>query len=83
MTTTINLGDTVRDTITKFTGVAIAKYAYLNGCIRFEIQPAKLDKDGKPIESRIYDVQQLKLIKSAKPAASRDTGGPYPTPPRR
>lgn len=80
---TIKLGDKVRDSITKFTGVCVGRYEYLNGCVRFEVQPEKLGKEGLPVDSKVYDVQQLELVKAAATSVTSSTGGPYPTPARR
>lgn len=59
----INLGDKVMDVITGFTGVATARIEYINGCVRYEVQPDKL-KDGKPIEAIWVDSQQLKIVQN-------------------
>ena len=57
----IELGKKVEDTITGFQGITIACCEYLNGCIRYELQPLEL-KDGCPQKSYWYDQQQLKLV---------------------
>lgn len=49
-------GRRARDTVSKFTGYAVARYDYLNGCIRIEV--SGVDKDNKP-ESWVFDEQQL------------------------
>lgn len=72
-------GDTVRDTITKFQGVVIAEHKYLNGCVRLSVQPIEL-KDGKPIDSIAFDIEQLELIEDAKPRAVVPKGGPQSEP---
>jgi hypothetical protein len=36
----------VKDTITGYSGIVVARHEYLNGCLRFSLQPDKLDKDG-------------------------------------
>ena len=58
----IKLGSKVKDFITGFKGMAIARCVYLNGCIRIEIQPEELDKDGKIIEAVWIDESQLTKI---------------------
>ncbi len=55
----IVLGSKVKDVVSGYTGIAVARYDYLNGCERYEVGGA--DKDGKP-ESFIFDVQQLELV---------------------
>lgn len=75
-----NLGDSAKDLVTGFTGICIARFEWLNGCVRYELQPAKL-KDGVPIAAQTFDEGQLKLVKRrAVVIAPRDTGGPMATP---
>lgn len=72
----INLGDEVVDTVSGFSGVAVARHDYLNGCSRFSVQP-KIGKDGKLPDTASFDEPQLKVTKPAKvPPGSRLTGGP-------
>lgn len=71
-----DLGDTLRDTVTKFEGVAMARTQWFNGCLRYQLQPPKL-KDGKMLDQEVFDEQQLVLVKAAKkPEAKKLTGGP-------
>lgn len=56
---TIVLGQTYRDRVSGWTGVAVARHEYLNGCVRYEL--AASDKDGKP-ESFVFDEQQIVSI---------------------
>lgn len=78
----INLGDKVKDIVTGFEGIAVAKTTWLNGCTRIGLQSDKL-KDGLPTEAQWFDEPQLKLIKPNQVSCGpRDTGGPIPTPKR-
>lgn len=77
----INLGDIAKDSITSFTGVVTGDFRYLNGCRRLCLQPKEL-KDGKPIESHTFDVEQIELVERAAPRAVEPSGGPMPTPMR-
>ena len=79
MATGIQPGDTVKDTVTGFTGVAICRTEWLNGCVRIGIQPQKL-KDGRPVESDTIDETQLELVKAGPRHGPRATGGPTPSP---
>lgn len=79
----INLGDRVKDSVTGFAGIAVARTTWLNGCDRIAVQPEKLDKNGHPKEDRIFDEMQLQLIKAGVvkgtnmvPTAEVKTGGP-------
>ncbi len=57
----VELGDTVRDKITGFEGIAIEMATYLNGCVQFEVQPP-INKEGKIPDSVWIDEQQLVVI---------------------
>lgn len=71
----IELGDKVKDTVTGFTGIAVAKVTYLQGCDRFAVQ-APVKKNEKPQEWQYFDEPQLKVIKKKKvKQGKKDTGG--------
>lgn len=75
----INLGDKVKDTITGFTGIAVAKTLWINGCTRINVQPEGLNKDGKAFEPDTFDEPLLKVLKAKKaPEGDHDKGGPRP-----
>jgi hypothetical protein len=61
----VELGSEVKDLVTGFQGVAVARTQFLNGCYRITIQPP-LDKEGKVPESETFDEPQLKLLKAGK-----------------
>jgi hypothetical protein len=54
-------GQKVVDRLTGFTGVITAVVEYLNGCIRYQVQPP-IDEKGLYRESVIIDEQQLDLV---------------------
>ena len=58
----VELGDTVKDTITGFSGVVLGIADYYNGCRRVQVQPKKLIKN-EMIEAEWIDEVQLKVIK--------------------
>ena len=71
----IQLGDLVKDAVTGFSGIAVAKTEWLHGCKRITVQPQHLEK-GKIAENATFDEPQLVLIKSASvKKGSRKTGG--------
>ncbi len=73
-------GDEVKEVITGVTGIVWARYAYMNGCVRYEIKPRKL-KDGVVQEGIVFDQEQLSLVKAgAVKIALKPTGGPHKTP---
>ena len=57
------IGSIVKETVTGFEGVVMARCEYATGCLHYELQPRKIDKDGKPIEGRWYDETRLVLTK--------------------
>lgn len=72
-----SLGDKVKDLVSGFTGIAFARYEYLNGCIRYEVAPDKLGKTGDVMDGRVFDESQLTLVKAlAVKVPPKDTGGP-------
>lgn len=76
----IELGDEVRDSITGFQGVAIAKTHWISGCDRINVQP-KIGKDGKLPDSMSFDEPMLVPVKRKKKEAdvNRKIGGPRET----
>lgn len=78
---TCKLGDTYEDTITGFTGVAVSVTKFLYAAERTALQPTKLSKEGKPIDSQVFDSDQLKNTKAKSMApppkpAGTPVGGP-------
>ena len=72
----IKLGDKVKDTVSGFTGVAVAEHLYLHGCTRITVQPST-DKDGKLPDTQTFDRPQLEVIKKAAvKEGSHIDGGP-------
>lgn len=81
----VELGDLVEDKITGFRGIVIARTEWLNKCVRIQVQPEDLSKEGKPVDSVAFDVEQLKIVKKAKVTVDKPkpTGGPKPAPTQR
>jgi len=67
----VYLGDEVRDEVTGFHGVAIARTEWLHGCVRITVQP-KVDKNGKFIEPVTFDEPQLIVLKKVKAGESTE-----------
>lgn len=91
----IELGDKVKDMVTGFGGVVVCRCVWLNGCVRFGVQPDKIGKDGKLPDYTWIDEPQLSIVQKAKVKVSniikesaavtqpmRATGGPTPAPTR-
>ena len=73
---TIKLGDKAKDKISGFTGIVTAEFKYLNGCIRLQLEPDKLDKDGKVQDGRVFDIEQVAIVKAGVHATGNPSGGP-------
>jgi len=69
----IKLGQRVKDPLTGYEGVAVARTEYLNGCARIGVQAPV--REGKVPNWEYFDEMQLKEIKPTK-----KTGGPRPDP---
>jgi len=72
----IVLGNKVKDRVTGFTGIAVARYSYINGCDRICVQPAT-GKNGELPDSVTFDEPDLEVIgKGLAKENKKDTGGP-------
>lgn len=72
----MELGDKCKDRISGFIGVAVARYAYLNGCSRIALQPV-VDKDGKLPDLATFDEPQLEVVETKfVEQGDTSTGGP-------
>jgi len=56
-------GDKVRDTVTNFEGTVTAIAFYMNGCVRYQVQPALTKDKTQHPDSVMFDEQQLELVK--------------------
>ncbi len=75
----VKLGDKVKDEVSGFVGIAVAKHIYRYGCVRITVQPS-IDKEGKLPETQPFDEPQLKVLKSKKVIRKKGDkpGGPMP-----
>jgi len=72
----VNLGDEVKDVVTEFQGIVVAKTKYLHGCSRVGVQP-KIKKDGTLPEHESFDEPSLVVVfHHAVPEGNHSTGGP-------
>jgi hypothetical protein len=73
----IKLGDEVVDTISGFTGIAIARHEYLNGCVRISLQPKCPEGEMKLPDTATFDEPNLRVVqKDVVAESSKDVGGP-------
>jgi hypothetical protein len=77
------LGDKVISKIQKFKGIITCKYEYMYGCLRYEVTPEKLGKDGKIQDVYCFDEDALVLQPGGRKDHKLSDGGPTPLPPRR
>jgi len=84
--TNIKLGSKVRDKVTGFTGMAVAKTCWTSGNVTIAIEPTTLH-EGKPIDPHSFEWQRVELIEEKAPPISKDnsasSGGPQKDPVRR
>lgn len=71
----IELGDKVKCKYSGFTGIAVARTEYINGCVQYNVVP-KVSRDNKLVEDIGIDEESLVVVtprkKKAKP---KPTGG--------
>lgn len=83
----VKLGNRVRDKITGFEGIAVARVEYLTGCTQIGIAPG-IDKDGKVPDTLYFDYTRLDILdagnimEGSTPKAAADKGGPNRDAPR-
>jgi len=72
----IELGDKVRCKHTGFTGIAVARTEFINGCVQYSLAP-KVGKDSKYPEEFSLDEDSLEVISPRRKKPKQDeTGGP-------
>ena len=72
----IKLGDEVKDTVSGFQGIAIARHSYLQGCDRVGVQPS-INSDGGLPRIETFDEPSLIIITKQKAKeGNRTRGGP-------
>lgn len=71
----VELGSQCRDTITGFTGTATARYEFLNGCVRYQLEKAGGDTG---VIELVFDEQRLNVIATpeSEPVKSDKGGAP-------
>lgn len=74
----ILLGQKCRDVVSGFTGIAVARTEWMNGCTRVTLQPP-VNKEGALPEGQAFDEPNLMVVLDTprKNANSRE-GGPRP-----
>ena len=57
----IELGASVVDTVTGFTGIAVGRAEYIYGSTTVEVQPTKLTSDGDMVKGKWIEELRLKV----------------------
>jgi hypothetical protein len=71
------LGDKVRDPISKLEGIVTGRTVYLWGCIHCLVNPGVI-KDGAPVDATWFDEDRLELVERAAvapPASAAERAG--------
>lgn len=78
------LGEELRDKISGFTGIAITRVEFLNGCIQYGLKPKCNEKEPHKMPEAVHvDVQQLEKVPKEKvEVKQKPTGGDMPDCPR-
>ncbi len=77
------LGEVLKDTISGFEGVAMARTQYHTGCNHYGLAPQKLTKEGKLPEWEFFDESRLVRARKKKVILDQEkpTSGAFPNPP--
>ncbi len=72
----IKLGAEVRDKVTGYSGIAVARTEYLQGCARITVQ-AKVKEDGEVPDELTFDEPLLEVTgRGILPEEKEPAGGP-------
>lgn len=72
----MKLGSELRDKVSGIKGIAVSKTEFLNGCVRYSIQPKPTKKDGTIPAELWFDEKQLEIVGKGIVIEQRKTGGP-------
>lgn len=79
----IKLGSRVKDRVTGFEGLAVARTVWVSGNITIGIEPTTL-QEGKPVEAHSFEHQRVELLEEKAPPVSKQnsavSGGPQNDP---
>lgn len=71
----VTLGKKYKDSISGFSGVAVARTTYLFNCVRVMLSPTKLKKDGDFLPDTWFDEPVLVAVKSKKVIKVKKSAG--------
>jgi len=80
-------GNKVKDSITGFAGVAVAKTIWISGNVTIQIEATALEKS-EPIDGHAFEYERVELVEESKPPMSAKSdpskpGGPQKDPVQR
>lgn len=79
----VKLGDEVRDKISGFEGVIVARTEYLWGCVQYAVASRRLKDSGEVLDWLWLDVDRVEIVQREEATrVVRLTGGPQPAPPK-
>ena len=58
----LKLGSLVKDSITGFTGIAIARTEFAYGCVHIRIQATGMTEAGEPVGAHSFDDQRIEVL---------------------
>lgn len=73
----VKLGERYKDKVTGFEGIATARYEFLHGCTRINLEGEAQDGEAK---SEAFDAPRLVEVDSGDEITSKKTGGVRPGP---
>jgi len=73
-----NMGETVKDTISGYTGIVVAITYYMTGCTHLSLQAPMNKKDGTVPDWENFDETRCEMIKEAPVVKDEPNGGPAP-----
>lgn len=74
------LGKEVKDKVSGFKGTVVAVTTWLNGCIRVNVAPKVVKKDGALPDTQCFDIEQVEIVGDGLTKKKKEpTGGPMPT----
>jgi hypothetical protein len=75
----IELGNLVKDKVSGISGIAVSRTEFLNGCVRYSLQPKPAKKDGSMPAELWFDEKQLEVVGKGVAIQMKRTGGPTNT----
>lgn len=72
----MKLGQKLKDKVSGVAGIAVSRTEFINGCVRFAIQPPMNKKDNTLPPELWFDEKQLTVVGDGIKMETKRTGGP-------